>query len=210
MKQSRAAPTKSALLQLKRQTRFLELGHDMLERKRELLTRVVYERLAQYRKLRLEARSSIEQAYRWLAIVQMRMGSQFLRQASIGLEPAVDIGVLPRSSVGVEFPAVSAQAVPLQPVGLMWTDASFDEARRRLVELTLVLARFGEAETALRRLLLEQRKTQKRVNALKYNIIPAFRARINFIHAALEEEERNTLFQMKVLRERSEAPIAAD
>jgi V/A-type H+-transporting ATPase subunit D len=71
------------------------------------------------------------------------------------------------------------------------------------VELTLVLARLGEAETALWRLLLEQRKTQKRVNALKYNIIPEFRARIRFIHAALEEEERNTLFQMKVLRQRA-------
>jgi len=201
----KVAPTKSALLQLKRQTRFLELGHDMLERKRELLTRVVYERLGQYRKLRLETRRKLEEAYRWVAIAQMRMGTQFVRQASLGLEPAVDVAVLPHSSVGVEYPAVTAAARPLQPVGLMWTDASFDEARHHLVELTLTLARLGEAETALWRLLLEQRKTQKRVNALKYNIIPTFRARIRFIHAALEEEERNTLFQMKVLRERGEA-----
>ena len=70
----KVAPTKSALLQLKRQTKFLELGHDMLERKRELLTRVVYERLGQYRKLRLETRRKLEEAYRWVAIAQMRMG----------------------------------------------------------------------------------------------------------------------------------------
>jgi V/A-type H+-transporting ATPase subunit D len=201
----KVAPTKSALLQLKRQTRFLELGHDMLERKRELLTRVVYERLGQYRKLRLETRRKLEEAYRWVAIAQMRMGTQFLRQSSLGLEPAVDVSVLPRSSVGVEYPAITAEARALQPVGLMWTDASFDEARAHLQELTLFLARLGEAETALWRLLLEQRKTQKRVNALKYNIIPGFRARIRFIHAALEEEERNALFQMKVLREQAEA-----
>jgi V/A-type H+/Na+-transporting ATPase subunit D len=208
---ARFAPTKSALLQLRRQARFLELGHDMLERKRELLTRVVFERLADYRRLRLEARQRIDQAYRWLAVAQMRMGAQFLRQASIGLEPAVDVEVLPRSSVGVESPAITASALPLQPVGLMWTDASFDEARKHLVELVLILARLGEAETALWRLLLEQRKTQKRVNALKFNIIPALQRRIRFIQSALEEEERNTLFQMQVLRKsregaHSEAP----
>ena len=84
----------------------------------------------------------------------------------------------------------------------MWTDASFDEVRIRLVRLAVLLARFGEAETALRRFLAEQRKTQKRVNALKYNVIPRYRATIHYIEAALEEEERETLFQIKVLRDR--------
>jgi V/A-type H+/Na+-transporting ATPase subunit D len=51
------------------------------------------------------------------------------------------------------------------------------------------------------RLLEEQRKTQKRVNALKYNIIPKYRATIHFINSSLQEEERNSLFQIKILRE---------
>lgn len=38
-------PTKSALLYLRRQLRFIEQGHDMLERKRELLSLVVRDRL---------------------------------------------------------------------------------------------------------------------------------------------------------------------
>ena len=50
-------PTKSVLLTLKRQVTFLVQGHAMLERKRELLTRLVYERLAQYRILRTEVRA---------------------------------------------------------------------------------------------------------------------------------------------------------
>ena len=40
------------------------------------------------------------------------------------------------------------------------------------------------------------------MNALKYTIIPRYRLTIHFIQSALEEEERNTLFQVKVLRER--------
>lgn len=197
------APTKSALRLLKRQVAFLVQGHDMLERKRELLTRLVYERLGQYRRLRAEARAALETSYRWLAVAHMRMGSQMLRQTGVGAKPALSVNILPRSSVGVEYPAVTAEALPLQPVGLMLTDASFDEARVRLAHAAVLLARLGELETAMWRLLAEQRKTQKRVNALKYNVIPRYRATIHYVQSALEEEERNTLFQIKVLRERS-------
>ncbi|MHB8622656.1 MAG: V-type ATP synthase subunit D [Sulfuricaulis sp.] len=194
-------PTKSALLVLRRQVAFLVQGHAMLERKRELLTRLVYERLNHYRQLRTEVRTALTEAYHWLGMAHMRMGSQMLRQSTIGLKPALQLTILPRSSVGVEYPAVEVTALPLQPVGLMWTDASFDEARRRLTDVAVLLARLGEAETALWRLLAEQRKTQKRVNALKYNVIPRYRTTIRYIRSVLEEEERNTLFQIKVLRE---------
>jgi len=204
-KRLKIPPTKSALLALKRQVAFLTQGHDLLERKRELLTRLVYERLAQYRKLRREVRAAFEEAYHWLGVTHMRMGSRMLAQAALGLKPAMTISILPRSSIGVEYPAVSVEALPLQAVGLLWTDPSFDESRARLVDVAMLLARLGVAETALWRLLAEQRKTQKRVNALKYNIIPRYTATIRFIESALEEEERNTLFQIKVLRENQAA-----
>jgi V/A-type H+-transporting ATPase subunit D len=100
---------------------------------------------------------------------------------------------------------VTVESASLQPVGLMWTDASFDEARQRMTEIAILLARLGEAETALWRLLNEQRKTQKRVNALKYNVIPRYRTTINYIESTLSEEERNTIFQLKVMRSKIEA-----
>lgn len=202
--QLRVAPTKSVLLALRRQLRFLVQGHEMLERKRELLTRVVHERLKQYRTLHRETADKLVDAYRWLAITQIRMGAHMLGQSALGLEPALAVQVLPRVSVGVEYPSVKVERLPLKPVALMGTDASFDEARAQFAELAARLGRLGEAETALWRLLTEQRKTQKRVNALKYNIIPTYRSRIRFIHSALEEEERNALFQMQLLRKRAE------
>ncbi len=194
-------PTKSTLLILKRKVAFLEQGHSLLEHKKELLTRLVYERLKQYRSVRQAAKTALEQAYQWLGITHMRIGSHGLRQAAVGLTPSLNINILPRSSIGVQYPSVTAEQLPLQPVGLMGTDSSFDETRRHLTELVVLFAQLGEAETALWRLLEEQRKTQKRVNALKYNVIPKYRETIRFINASLEEEERNTLFQIKVLRE---------
>lgn len=202
MKRLRVSPTKSALLDLERQVDFLERGEEMLERKRDLLTRLVHERVDDVRRRRREARAALRDAYKWLTIAELRMGSDMLRQASVGLAQAVSVHVTPRSSVGVEYPTVRVDKRPLQPMALMWTDPSLDEARRRLADLTVVLARLGEAESALWRLLAERRKTQKRVNGLKYNVIPSYLEAIRSIRSTLEEEERNSLFQMKVLREK--------
>jgi V/A-type H+/Na+-transporting ATPase subunit D len=198
-------PTKNTLLKLKKQVRFLEEGHDLLERKRELLTRLVYERIGEYRRLRAEAEQRLREAFRCLSLTHLRMGSRGIRQASLGAEPALRVDILPRRALGVEYPAVTADRVPLKPVGLLGTDASFDTTRDNLANAAVVLARLGEVEIALYRLLAEQRKAQKRVNALKYNIIPLYRRTIHFIQSSLEEEERNTLFQVKLLRERAEA-----
>jgi V/A-type H+/Na+-transporting ATPase subunit D len=196
----RVPPTKSKLLELRRHVAFLEAGYELLERKRELLTRLVYERLDQYRELRSKTRATLEDAYRWLGVTHLRTGSRALEQIVLGLPPALEVDILPRSSLGVEYPSVTAKALQVAPVSLMWADMTLDETRRRLVALALALAQLGQAEMALRRLLAEQRKTQKRVNALRYNVIPRYRATLHFIASVLEEEERNTQFQIKVLR----------
>jgi V/A-type H+-transporting ATPase subunit D len=202
-------PTKNTLLKLKKQVKFLEEGHDLLERKRELLTRLVYERIGEYRRLRETAEQSLADAYRCLSITHLRIGSRGIHQAALGAEPALKVDILPRRALGVEYPAVTSERIPLKPVGLLGTDVSFDTTRDNLANAAVLLARLAEVEIALHRLLEEQRKAQKRVNALKYNIIPLYRRTIHFIQSSLEEEERNTLFQVKLLRQRADSKDAA-
>ncbi len=195
-------PTKSSLLDLKRRLDFLNQGYRLLERKRELLTRLVYEKLAEYRQLNSSAREAMTIAYRWLSITQMRMGSHRIQQLSIGMPQAVEAKVLPRRNMSVQYPSVEIEKLPLTPVGILATDASLDETRSSFADMIVKAAQLAEVETALWRLLEEQRKTQKRVNALKYNVIPRFERTISYIESTLEEEERNTLFQLKVLAQR--------
>lgn len=200
-KRLKAPPTKSTLLNLKRQVRFLEDGHSLLERKRELLTRLVYQRLREYRELRDDAHAALKTAYHWLSMAQLRMGSRALHQTALGVQPGLDLNILPRRNLGVEYPSVTGHLLPMNPVGLLGTDPSFDETRKHFADAALRLAKMGEVSMCLERLMTEQRKAQKRVNALRYNIIPRYRNTIRFIENLLEEEERNTLFQMKLLRE---------
>ncbi|WP_029132912.1 V-type ATP synthase subunit D [Sedimenticola selenatireducens] len=193
-------PTKNTLLELRKQTRFLEDGHALLERKRELLTRLVYERVGEYQQLRSKTHAAIKSAYHWLGMAHLRMGSRALQQAGLGIAPTLQINIIPKRSMGVEYPAISTERLPMEPVGLLGTDTSFDETRKELTNTALLLTRLGESEMALSRLMAEQRKAQKRVNALKYNIIPRYRDTIRYIESVLEEEERNVLFQIKLLR----------
>ncbi|MBK1694292.1 V-type ATP synthase subunit D [Chromatium weissei] len=198
-------PTKNTLLKLKKQTKFLEEGHDLLERKRELLTRLVYERIGEYRRLRETAEQALAVAYQELAVTHLRLGGRGIYQATLGAQPALTVNILPRRALGVEYPAVTSERIALKPIGLLGTDVSFDATRNQLANAAVLLARLAEVEIALHRLLDEQRKAQKRVNALKYNIIPRYRRTIHFIQSSLEEEERNTLFQVKLLRQRASA-----
>jgi len=194
-------PTKSTLICLKRQVSFLQQGQDLLERKRELLTRLVYQYLADYRKLRDESRVALKEAYYWLSIMQMRMDDRTIAQVTHGADPSLQINILPRRHLGVEYPAVTVKELQINPVGLMGTDASFDQTRASMSDAALKLARLGEVEMALGRLMDEQRKTQIRVNALKYNIIPSYHKTIHYILDLLEEGDRESLFQLKRLRE---------
>jgi V/A-type H+-transporting ATPase subunit D len=129
------------------------------------------------------------------------MGDRNIVQASLGASSSTSMKVLPRRSIGIQYPSVSAAVVPPRPVGLLGTDPSFDEARQAFAGAAVRLAELAAVEMALYRLIGEQRKTQKRVNALKYNIIPAYQKAIKQIAEALEEEERGALFQIKRLRE---------
>lgn len=204
MNRLRTAPTKSALLNLRKQVRFLEDGHALLERKRELLTRLVYQHIKEYQDRKAKAAATLRAAYRWLSIAQLRMGDRSIAQATLGATPSTRMRVLARRSLGVQYPSVEAEVVAPQPVGLLGTDPSFDEARRTFAQAAVHLAELAAVEMALSRLIAEQRKAQKRVNALKYNIIPSYRRKIKEIAEALEEEERGTLFQIKRLREAAE------
>lgn len=198
-------PTKSALLRLKAQVEFLEQGHELLERKQQLLTWLIHDRLKEYRRLRGQAQKALEQAYRSLSFTYLRTDYRALYHAAMGRAPAIQVQILSRSNMGVEYPSVQVSRQQPEPVSLFGTESSLDETRRRMAELTELLARLGEAETILRRLLIEQRRTQKRVNSLKYKILPRYHQQIRTIQGRLEEEERDTLFQIKVLREQGSA-----
>lgn len=66
----------------------------------------------------------------------------------------------------------------------------------------VTLARRGEAENAPWRLFATRRKRPKSANGLEYKIAARHPPTRWHVRAALEEDERNTLFQIKASRAR--------
>ena len=62
------------------------------------MTRLVYEKLAEYRELNRSTRDCFTEAYRSLSVTQMRMGSKRIQQLAIGMPQAVEARVLPETS----------------------------------------------------------------------------------------------------------------
>lgn len=66
--------------------------------------------------------------------------------------------------------------------------------------MVITLAELAQYEVMISRLIDEHSKIQKRVNALKYNIIPSHEATIKYIHEMMEESDRESIFQIKMLK----------
>ena len=203
-------PTKSTLIRLKKQVLFLYEGQELLEHKGELLGRLIHENLSRYRQLRDDISTRVKDAYYWLSVLQMRTGKYALQCAADEVSRAVDVDILPKRHLGVEYPSVNIIDNPLNPVGLMGTDSSFDETRTAMQKMTLTLAELAQYEVMINRLIDEHSKIQKRVNALKYNIIPSHEATIKYIHEIMEESDRESIFQIKMLKQQQLDSRAGD
>ena len=60
----------------------------------------------------------------------------------------------------------------------------------------------AEVEAVLWRLAGELQRTVRRSNALNYVMIPSYRETIHYLEGALEEREREALFQLKRVKAR--------
>ena len=191
-------PTRSALLRIRRQLEQLRQGYGLLEHKREVLARELLAMIQDAEATEAEAGRRFEIAYGALVEVRMRMGVDRLRWATLAQAAAIDTRIDLRSVMGVAIPLVEME-VTTQPwsYGLGNTSAALDEARQRWLEVAELLGRLAETTLSVWRVAIELQKTQRRVNALKYAIIPKYEAALQHIGDVLEEREREAFVQAK-------------
>jgi V/A-type H+-transporting ATPase subunit D len=106
-----------------------------------------------------------------------------------------------RSVMGVALPIVHGQARPWRPTyGLATGSSASDRAAALFHEVGQRLCETAEIETAIYRLARETRKTIRRERALENLFIPQYHETVKFIQASLEEKERESFYQLKILK----------
>lgn len=192
-------PTKGNLMATKKSNDLAHMGYELMDRKRNILTREMMSLLDDVKQMRSEITECYLEAYKALEQANLSMG--VISELAEAVPVDTGITITYRSVMGVEIPKIHYEKKPLTLCyGMHEANSKFDYAYQcfyRVKEVTISLA---ELENAVYRLANAIRKSQKRANALKNIVIPDFEKNIKYISDALEEKEREEFSRQKVIK----------
>ena len=191
-------PTKGNLIATKHSLELATTGYELMDRKRNILTREMMGMISQAEQLQSRIDSTFSQAYDALMLANITMGKAIHVAESVPIDHSIEIRY--RSVMGVEIPTVLADT-SMQPLsyGLSETNSALDDALIKFHRVKELTKELSEMENTIYRLAATIKKTQKRANALRNIVIPGYREIIASISEALEEKEREEFARLKVI-----------
>lgn len=192
-------PTKGNLIATKKSNNLAHMGYELMDRKRNILTREMMALLDDVKLLREEITITYQKAYSALQQANISLGVISDLAEAVPVDTGIHITY--RSVMGVEIPKIKYDKQECElTYGLYYANSKVDYAYicfHKVKEMTILLA---EVENSVYRLANAIRKAQKRANALKNIVIPDFEHNIKFITDALEEKEREEFSRQKVIK----------
>ncbi|NLF38919.1 V-type ATP synthase subunit D [bacterium] len=194
-------PTKANLFRLESELKFVTEGHDLLDRKREVLILELMQIIHDIKNLQKRLSDKLGAAYGTFCDAYVEMGSEEIERANYAYLEPLDVSVHERSVMGVPLPELRASHTP-RPVqiGTFGTTPSFDAAVRQFSDAMPLLLEYAQANLTLARLATEIQKTQRRVNALETIFMPNTSETIKHIRDVLEESDREDFFRRKQVK----------
>ena len=197
-------PTKGNLIATKHSLELASTGYELMDRKRNILTREMMGLISQAEALQSRIDSTFSEAYDALMLANITLGKTIHIAESVPVDQSVELRY--RSVMGVEIPTVLGDdASNSLRYGLSVTNSALDDA---LVKFNLVkelVKELAELENTIYRLAFSVKKTQKRANALKNIVIPGYEKTITQITEVLEEKEREEFSRLKVIKAQKNA-----
>jgi V/A-type H+/Na+-transporting ATPase subunit D len=191
-------PTRSNLMDVRKTLELARMGHDILDKKGEVLTTELVHVAHDAARVQDEMRELLAAAYRALDEVRLAMGREHLEWAALSVAETVEIEIMPRSIMGVTVPTVKAVGGPPEVTYSMGnTVVALDEAVHRFRVALAKVPELSQRVATVWKLAQELKKTQHRVNALEHILIPEYEETVNTIEKVLEEREREELSRMK-------------
>jgi V/A-type H+-transporting ATPase subunit D len=201
--------TRMELLQTKQRLALAQKGYNILKQKRDALVLEFFNILKNARDLRSQVDAQMEKSRKSLAITKAYHGELFVEANAFKSRVVTGIKVKGKNVMGIKIPVVQADfsSVRLEAKGysLRGTSAKFDQAVEDFEETARLLVKLSESETALKRLIAEIEKTNRRVNALDYIIQPRLKHTIKGISEKLERLEFENIFALKLVKRRMAA-----
>jgi len=196
-------PTKTNLIKTRRTLSFAREGYELLDQKRQILVAELMGMMGRARDLQGQVERRLGESYQALNSAVERMGKSACGQAADAVSLQADISLSSRKVMGVEIPLADTSIRDDPPYySLLGTSVWLDIAFLRFRELLPLLARLAQLKVGVLRLAREVKKTVRRVNSLEKIAIPDQEETIKYIEGVLEEQERENLFILKLIKGR--------
>jgi V/A-type H+-transporting ATPase subunit D len=195
----KTTPTKSNLLELRKQLAFALEGFELLDQKRQILTLELVGRLERLRQAEQRIAEALRRAHQALQEATLDSGSEALDRVALGIPVDHRVSLSEARLMGLHLPVVEIQiGPPGVRFGIAGTSPAVDVAELRFSEILPLLAELAQLQNAILRLAQELRRTQRRCNALTKIFIPDCQKAIHYITGALEERERESFMDRKL------------
>ena len=196
---------KSNLFRLREELRFAVDGKVLLDDKKEALMAHIQALSTKSDQVRARVHHALQETYRHYREALQTSGRLACERAALATRADEDITLIEKSFMGVILPLVQISLPPYRPAfGFLETGFSLDETAKSVYCSLEIIVELAEIEVGLFRLIMEIKKTLKRINALENIYIPLYHATIKHIEENLEEKEREFLFQLKQQKRRRE------
>ncbi len=194
-------PTKSNLMRLQTSLKITKQGHDLLDRKKIVLTREIEKYTKRYRALEKELFEMMGKGKELVKSVNIEIGiDKFAKIAEqVPIDDYIDIKNI--TLMGVEIPsAVHKQEHIVRTYEFYNTTNKVDEAMLYYNKIQEKLIEYAILDNTIKRLKKGIEKVRKRANALQNIIIPEMDSNLKTINDILEEREREEFARLKVVK----------
>jgi V/A-type H+-transporting ATPase subunit D len=196
------SPTRINLIQTKKTLSLAESGREVLERKRDILLRELRNSIYEAERTREELLAALAKAYQSLREANMAKGSESVASVSLGSSTEANYLFDYKSIMGVTVPSVEFQGeTDVKPdYGFASTSVELDRAFKQFYSVLELIADLARAEGTTFQIANDVRRTQRRVNALNYVLIPRYRKTAKWIELVLEEKDREEFVRTKIIK----------
>ncbi len=196
-------PTKTNLMKLQESLRITKQGHELLERKRMILTKELEKYVKQGELVRKEVQDLMEEGKILIRNANIDLGIDNLTNISNGVKIDDYIDIKNITLMGTEIPsAVHKKEVVKRNYGFYNTSSSVDEAIWKFNEIQEKLIELAILENTIFRLKRSIEKVRTRANALQNIIIPENEENLRDISDKIDEREREEFARLKVVKKK--------
>jgi V/A-type H+/Na+-transporting ATPase subunit D len=194
--------TRINLIQTKKTLSLAESGRDILERKRDILLRELRTSIYEAEQAREELSEALTKAYQNLKEAELAKGSETVANVALGSSYESDFILDYHSIMGVTVPIIEFQSEDrAKPdYGFANTSVELDQAFKQFYSTLTRIAELARAEGTVFQIANDVRRTQRRVNALNYVLIPSYRRTVKRIEQVLEEKDREEFVRTKRIK----------